>query len=398
MGIPIGKLSLYTLGAGIHPAACLPICLDVGTDNESLLEDPLYLGHKHRRITGEAYDRFISRFVGKIKKSYPNALLQWEDFSKQNAFSNLDRFRDKILSFNDDIQGTGAMVLAGILGAMKINDEPIEKQRFLVFGAGAGGVGAARQIKNSLTGKGLSDAEAGALIYTLDSRGLITTGRKGLEDYKSGFAKDNEALQNWKVKDPDHITLEEVVVSAKITVLLGTSGQPGTFTKPVVEAMAKNTPAPLIFPLSNPTSKTEVVPEDVYKWSKGKAIVATGSPFDDVEYEGRRFRIGQGNNVFMFPGVGLGVLAAKASVITDEMFNAAADSLAEMTPADARETHGVYPKVSELAKVSEQVALAVYLKAVEQGVARAPADIDPAEVIRQRIWKPAYLSYRRAKK
>lgn len=397
MGIPIGKLSLYTLGSGVPPSSCLPICLDVGTDNEALLDDPLYLGHKHRRFTGEAYDRFIDRFVEKIKANFPNALLQWEDFSKQNAFSNLDGFKDKILSFNDDIQGTGAVVLAGIMGAMKIIDEPLEDQVFLVFGAGAGGVGVARQIKNALIDGGMDQARAAERIYTVDSKGLITKDRKGLEDYKVPFAKDRAALGGWKVENPDRISLEEVVTNARVTVLLGTSGQPGTFTKDIVDAMTANAPQPVIFPLSNPTSKAEAKPEEIYRWSSGRAIVATGSPFEPVEHEGSLFRIGQGNNVFIFPGVGLGALAAEAKSITDEMFTAAACRLADMMPSDARESRCVFPRIAELNKVSEQVALAVYNMAQKQGVACVSKDLDPIEVIRSRVWKPRYFPYRPSK-
>ena len=395
MGIPIGKLSLYTLGAGIAPAGCLPICLDVGTDNEALLDDPLYLGHKHRRYTGDEYDGFISDFVGEIKKNYPKALLQWEDFSKQNAFTNLDRYRGRILSFNDDIQGTGAVALAGVTGAVRIKEEKLEEQRFLVFGAGAGGIGVARQIKNSLAKEGVAEKEALEKIFIVDSRGLLTSDRKNTEYYKAEFATDRAALSEWKVANPDRITLEEVINNAGITVLLGLSGQPGSFTEPVVKAMAANTSLPVIFPLSNPTSKAEARPEDIYKWTEGRAIVATGSPFDDVKHDGRVFKVGQGNNVFIFPGVGLGALAAGAGAITDEMFTAASRRLADMMPPDAAQTNCVFPRVADLPKVTEQVALAVYGVAVKQGGASLPEHGDPLETINSRVWKPVYLPYRR---
>jgi len=368
MGIPIGKLSLYTLGAGINPSSCLPICLDVGTDNEALLDDPLYLGHKHRRLTGEAYDGFIDRFVNKIKNIYPNAILQWEDFSKQNAFTNLDNFRDKILSFNDDIQGTGSVVLSGIIGSMKIIDEELIDQRYLVFGAGAGGVGVSRQIKSYLMMAGMTKEQARRVIYTVDSRGLITTERSKMEDYKHEFAMDPKVTEGWKVKDRSRISMEEVIKNAKITVLLGTSGQPGIFTEKICRAMTENCHSPLIFPLSNPTSKCEARPKDIYAWTDGMAIVATGSPFDDVELEGRTFRVGQGNNAFIFPGIGLGTVTSKAKIITDEMFTAGATRLADFLPADAKELKCVYPRMSLLRKVSEQVAIAVYQTAIKQHV------------------------------
>lgn len=398
MGIPIGKLSLYTLGAGIPPSACLPICLDVGTDNKDLLNDPLYLGQKQRRLDGDQYTEFIDSFVSKIKKLYPKVLLQWEDFSKQNAFSNLDRYREKILSFNDDIQGTGAVALAGILGAMKVKGEKFDHQRYCVFGAGAGGIGVARQILNALTVAGLSLKEAKNKIMVVDSRGLITAGRDGMEEYKASLATDRDFVKEWNVENPDRITLEEVIVNGGITVLLGLSGQPGAFTKRIAEAMTQNTPMPVIFPLSNPTSKVEAQPKDIYEWTKGRAIVATGSPFADVSFEGRTYRIGQGNNVFIFPGIGLGALASGAEIITDRMFTAAAHRLSDFTPSDYRETHCVFPRVAELADVSRKVALAVFEAAVEEGVATVSKDIDPNEAIERRFWKPEYPIYRRSKK
>ncbi len=392
MGIPIGKLSLYTLGAGIAPQNCLPISLDVGTDNKALLNDPLYLGHKHKRYTGEKYEKFIEKFVERVSQLWPDAILQWEDFSKQNAFTNLDLFRDKILSFNDDIQGTGAVVTAGILSAMKIKKASAKDQKYLVYGAGAGGIGVARQIRNTLVNSfGLSRESATGLVYVVDSRGLISDYRTGTEEYKLDFSKDKSVLEGWNVKEMEKINLTEVIANAGITVLLGCSGQPHAFDKKVVKAMMKNSSMPVIFPLSNPTSKAEATPEDIYRYSKGRAIVATGSPFGPVEYEGRTFRIGQGNNVFIFPGVGLGVAVAKASRITDEMFSAAAERLADMMPSDAVTSHCVFPRIADLNRVSIQIALAVYDCAVEQGVATATLDEEPISAIKARMWEPLYI-------
>ncbi len=396
MGIPIGKLSLYTLGAGIPPHGCLPICLDVGTDNEALLDDPLYLGHKQKRITGVEYDNFIDKFVSMIKKTFPNALLQWEDFSKQNAFSNLDRYRGNMLSFNDDIQGTGAVVLAGVVGAMRIKEEKLEDQKFLVFGAGAGGIGVARQIKSALIGSGLSEKEAGSKIFVVDSRGLLLADREGMESYKADLAVDRDMVSGFDVADPARITLLETIQNAKITVLLGFSGQPGTFTEDVVRAMMANSREPVIFPLSNPTSKAEATPAEIYEWTGGGAIVATGSPFDDVSVGEHHFRIGQGNNAFIFPGVGLGVLMARSQVITDEMFTAAAYRLSEFIPSDARTSHCVYPQISDLFKVSVQVAYAVFNEAVKSGVAGTGAGNDPREAIDGKVWKPVYIPYHKS--
>ncbi len=396
MGIPIGKLALYTLGAGIDPAGCLPISLDVGTDNQALINDPLYLGHKKERLTGADYDRFIDRFVDKVKELFPNALLQWEDFSKQNAFSNLERYRDTILSFNDDVQGTGAVVMAGVMGGIRIKQEMLEEQNYLIYGAGAGGMGVALQVRNTLMANcGMTADEAAKKVYVVDSRGLMTTDREGLEEYKLQLARDPKEIAGWNLKTAGRASLREVIEQAGITVLLGLSGQPGAFTEEVVAAMLRNTAQPLIFPLSNPTSKCEGKPADIYAWSRGQAIVATGSPFDPVEYDGHTYRIGQGNNVFIFPGVGLGAIASGATTITDEMFTAASVRLADLMPGDAPISHCVYPRIAELHKASEQVALAVYEKAFEQGVATADKEGDPLTKIRESMWTPTYATLRK---
>ena len=395
MNIPIGKLSLYTLGAGISPWVCLPISLDVGTDNKALLTDPLYLGLRKPRLTGSEYDDFIKMFVTGVKRNFPKALLQWEDFSKGNAFHNLDTYRNDLLSFNDDVQGTGAVALAGIISAMKITDAEITEQKFLIYGAGAGGIGVARQIFNGLVHEGLSEKEAAGRILVVDSKGLVTDDRADKEDYKMRFATSRDAVRDWKVANPSRISLEEAIVNGRVTVLLGLSGQPGSFTKPIVEAMARNAPNPIIFPMSNPTSQAEAQPADVIKWSDGRAIVATGSPFPPVHHEGRTHRIGQGNNAFVFPGLGLGCIASGAKNITDEMFTAAAYRLSELMPADAAQSHCVYPKVKDLQKVSIEIAESVFEKAVSQGVAEAPVGKTPHEIIRSGIWKPVYLPYKK---
>ncbi|MBF0170356.1 MAG: NAD-dependent malic enzyme [Nitrospinae bacterium] len=396
MGIPIGKLSLYTLGAGIDPAGCLPISLDVGTDNQILINDPLYLGHKKERLTGADYDRFIDRFVTKVKELFPNALLQWEDFSKQNAFSNLERYRDTILSFNDDVQGTGAVVVAGVMGGVRLKHEKLEQQTYAVYGAGAGGMGVALQLRNTLMARsGLSADEAASKIYVIDSQGVMTRDRVGLEAYKMQLARDPRELAGWSVKTPGRAGLVEAIRNAQVTVLLGLSGQPNAFDEEVVAALLANTPQPLIFPLSNPTSKCEAKPADLIRWSRGAAIVATGSPFAPVEYEGCTYRIGQGNNVFIFPGVGLAAIASGATKITDEMFTAASIRLADLMPADAPLSHCVFPRIADLHKASEQVALAVYEKAFEQGVATADRAADPLTALRARMWAPTYVPLHR---
>ncbi len=386
MGIPIGKLSLYTLAAGIHPSLCLPISLDVGTNNESLLKDPLYLGMKHKRYTNEKYAQFIETFVKEITRCYPHALIQWEDLSKQNAFTILDRYRNTCLSFNDDVQGTGAVAVAGILNAVRIKKERLVDQIFCVYGAGAGGIGVTRQIYNTLIKEGLTSEKAKEKIFVLDSKGLMMATQKKLEDYKRFFATQKEGYGT---------TLLDVVQNAKVTILLGLSGSPNSFTKPIVEAMTKNTTRPVIFSLSNPNSKAEASPQDLIEWSKGQAIVATGSPFEPFHYKGKQVRVGQGNNVFIFPGVGLGALAAKASKITDGMFTVAAYTLAKWTSKFSQDQEMVYPPIEKLRSVSVDVAEAVFHQAVKEGVAKAPK-ADQRQIILGKMWEPAYVAFKKS--
>jgi malate dehydrogenase (oxaloacetate-decarboxylating) len=326
-GIPIclGKLMLYTQGAGIAPWHCLPISLDVGTDNEELLNDPNYLGWRHKRLKGEEYYAFIEKFVTAFKINFPNAVCQWEDFSKQTAFTIRDKYLAKLISFNDDIQGTGSIALAGILAAMKTKKEKITDQRFLVHGAGAGGIGIAEQIETELVEQGMDKKDAASCIFTLDSKGLITSDRE-LEPYKMQLARDPEKLAWLKTKQDN--TILNVIKNEKISVLIGTSGQTGCFTKELVQAVGKNSERPVILPLSNPTAHAEAVPEDIFKWSDGKALVATGSPFDPVNLKGKDYRIGQMNNAFVFPGIGLGIIASGATKVLPVFFSAAAHAVA----------------------------------------------------------------------
>jgi malic enzyme len=394
MGIPVGKLSLYTGGAGIHPANCLPVTLDVGTNNEELLKDPLYLGIKRNRIRGDEYLSFVDSFVQGVKRNFPNAVLQWEDFSKQNAFTLLDKYRDVIPSFNDDIQGTGAVVLAGIKGAARISGTSLTDQKFAILGAGAGGIGVARQILRGLIANGLPPEEARKRIYVLDSRGVLHQGRGELDEYKKEFSRDADFAQGWSLESSDRITLMDLVRNAGITVLIGLSGVGGSFSEEIVRGTAENVERPIIFPLSNPTAFTEAAPEDIYRWTEGKAIVATGSPFPDVKSGSKTFTVGQGNNVFIFPGVGLGTLAVGASVITDEMITAAAKKLSEIIPQDHLDINCVYPHPRELREVCMDVAVAVAAAAIEQGVAKKP--VDPAKLeerVHSRMWSPKYARY-----
>ncbi|MBI5179594.1 MAG: NAD-dependent malic enzyme [Nitrospinae bacterium] len=396
MAIPIGKLSLYTVAAGIHPAACLPITLDVGTDNQKLLADPLYLGRKHRRLTGKPYADLIDLFVKGVKRNFPNAILQWEDFSKQNAFSNMDNYRDALPSFNDDVQGTAAVVLGGIIGAMKIKKQKLRDQRYAIYGAGAAGIGIARQLRDGLMADGLNRKEAQERIFVVDSQGLLLDDREGVEDYKKEFAQPESATGHW-IRDHLHaLSLEDTVKNGKVTVLIGVSAQPGSFTNALIDQMIQNTPEPVIFTLSNPTSKCEADPRKVLEYTGGAAIVAAGSPFAPVTVGGREFHIGQGNNAFVFPGLGLGALSARAKKVTNGMFTASAHALAKLVSDERLANRTVYPPIEDLFEVSFQVALAVYKQALTEGVG-TPLTGDPEDGIRDRMWIPDYPKITRKK-
>ncbi len=397
IAICLGKLMLYTQGAGVAPWHCLPISLDVGTNNEELLADNDYLGWRHRRITGDEYLDFIRRFAVAFRNVFPNALCQWEDFSKQNAFAIRDSYLHDLISFNDDIQGTGSVTLAGILTAMKIKLEKLKDQIFLVHGAGAGGVGVAEQIGVALVEGGLTEEEAKDRIFTLDSRGVVTTDRD-IEEYKMKFAKDKERVP-W-LQDEANRDLLGAVKQAGVTVLIGTSGVGGCFTQEVVEAVHKNTDRPVIMPLSNPTIMAEALPEDIYRWTDGKALVATGSPFDPVEHNGTTHRIGQCNNVFVFPGVGLGVLGSGAREVLPQFFTAAAHAVSSCVSKAEMEEGLLVPAISSLKDVSGKVALAVAMSAVEHGVSRPCVfssfqhegdEARMSELLRKMRWDPEYL-------
>lgn len=395
MGIPVGKLSLYTLCAGIHPASTLPIMLDCGTNNEELIKDPLYLGWKHERVRGEQYDEFIELFIQAIKRKFPNVLLQWEDFSKNNASRLLAQYRDRLCSFNDDIQGTGAVTLAGLLAAAEVIHSKISKQRVVLLGAGSSAHGISDQILTAMMTEGLTEAEAKSRIWMVDIQGPVLCDRSGLEPAKSKYAQPAEAVDSWQLNDPDHITFLDVVRNLHPTVLIGTSAQSGAFTKEIVTAMAELTERPIIFPLSNPTSKSEAVPIDLIDWTDGRALVATGSPFPAVVFNKKLIQIGQCNNAFIFPGLGLGVIASGARRVTDEMFVAAARALAEFSPALHDETAALFPALEEVRRVSRRVALAVALEAQRAGLApeKSPEEIEAC--IEKKMWMPHYVPYKR---
>jgi malic enzyme len=386
MNIPIGKLALYVLGAGICPWETMPVSLDVGTDNLDDLADPQYLGYKAGRLQGEKYLEFIDKFVNAVRKKFPNMLIQWEDFSRQNAFTILDKYRDRVLSFNDDIQGTGAVALAGILNALKISDEELKDQRFVIYGSGAGGTGIARRIIACLKSKyKLSDNQAYSKIAMLDSKGLVTNQRRNAE-YKKPFAKDKNFLKGWKIEDISNIKLEEVIKNFKPTVLIGTSGCPGHFTDEVIKLMCDNTERPLIFPLSNPNSKSEATPKEVYKISKGKAIVATGSPFEPFNFNGKEIEVGQGNNFFIFPGVGLGAILSKGKYIDDEVFTESAIALSKITPDSNIKKGIVFPDIENIRDISAVVAHATINVISEKQKTKKLSLLE----VKSKMWDPQY--------
>jgi malic enzyme len=384
MGIPVGKLALYVAGAGIHPAQTLPISLDVGTDNQELLNDDLYIGWRHPRLRGEAYDAVVDEFVRAVKLRFPKALLQWEDFKQWNAFRLLERYRRELPSFNDDIQGTAAVAVAGIYAAARAAARPLAGERLVIAGAGAAGVGIARLFRKALEREGVRGEALVSAVALMDSKGLVVAAE---DEYRRDLAWPLElaAAHGLRAGSP----LAEVVRAAKPTVLVGVSGVPGLFGEQIVRTMAAQVERPAIFPLSNPTSSSEARPADLLAWTGGRALVATGSPFDPVECDGRRVRIGQGNNAFIFPGVGLGVLVSEAREVTDGMFAAAADTLAEQLQEEDREAGSLFPRIAELRRITAKVAEAVVQQAVKDGVARNPPD-DAAEAVAATMWDPLY--------
>jgi malate dehydrogenase (oxaloacetate-decarboxylating) len=397
MGIPVGKLSLYTLCAGIAPGSTLPVLLDTGTDNKELLGDPLYLGWRHERVRGREYDEFIEAFVGAVTRVFPNVLLQWEDFSKNNATRLLERYRDRLCTFNDDIQGTGAVTVAGLLAAAEVTGSKVSRQRIVILGAGSSATGISDQIVSAMTGEGLTEREARSSIWLVDSQGLVHAGRVGLESFKQKFAQPLDAVSGWRLERPGRISLTDVVANVHPDALLGTSAQPGAFTREVVTEMARHVERPVIFPLSNPTSKSEALPMDLIDWTDGRALVATGSPFPPVVFEKRVIHIGQCNNAFIFPGVGLGVIACGARRMPPELFVAAARALAEFSPALHDETASLFPALEEVRKVSRRVAIAVGLEAMRLGAAGVGSREELERRVDDTMWSPRYVPYSRAK-
>jgi len=391
MGIPIGKLALYTAAAGIHPARCIPISIDVGTNNSELLDDPLYVGYRQPRLRGDDYDELIDEFVDAVRMVFPGALLQWEDFANRTSFNNLDRHRKRITSFNDDIQGTAAMVVGGLIAATDSIETPFTDHKVVIAGAGSAGHGIRGQIARAMAAAGADIERAKSQIFVIDSRGLVTSDRRILSAIKADLATPADVVAQWdRTENPR--SLLDVVSHVRPSVLIGVSGTAGLFTEEVITTMGKHCERPIILPLSNPTSHTEVTPSNAIRWTEGRAIVATGSPFAPVDYNGEVHRVGQGNNVFIFPGMGLGVITVGAREVTDGMFLAAAHALAYKTGSELVAQGQLYPNIADVRDVSRSVAIAVGAKAIEEGVADPVDDLE--STIDAEMWTAEYLPYR----
>ena len=393
MGIPIGKLALYAAAAGIHPARLIPISLDVGTNNLALLEDPMYLGYRERRIRGDEYDGFVAEFVDAVKEVHPDALLQWEDFANRTSFTNLETYRKEILSFNDDIQGTPAMAVPGLLAATRHVGGRMRDHRVVIVGAGSAGVGIHQVIALAMAEDGATKDQIDSQMFQLDSRGLVVEGRPDLGGAKLSVAVPAGVVRDWRISDHP-IGLQDVVRNARATVLIGVSGVAGIFTQEVVGRVARYTERPIILALSNPTSHTEVTPADALIWTGGRALVATGSPFPPVFHRDHHHYIGQANNVFVFPGIGLGSLSVGARMVTDGMLLAAAHALASTVSDDLLARSQIFPSVTSVQDVSLVVARAVARSAIDEGIADPLDDVEAA--IEADRWFPDYVPYRAA--
>ncbi|OHO05579.1 oxaloacetate-decarboxylating malate dehydrogenase, partial [Bacillus anthracis] len=396
INIAIGKLAVYTAAVGIDPSRVLPVILDVGTNREELLNNPFYIGNRHPRITGEAYDEFIDTFVQAVNKQFPKALLHWEDFSSRNARKILDKYRHDICTFNDDIQGTGAVSLAAVLSAVKASGVPLSEHRVVVFGAGTAGIGIADQVRDAMVRVGVSEEESYKRFWCIDRNGLVTDNMEDLLDFQIPYARKEAEVSEWK--ENGVIGLAEVVKHVKPTILIGTSTVAGAFKEEIIKEMASHVERPIILPMSNPTPLAEAKPADLIEWTEGRALVATGSPFEPVTYNGVTYVIGQSNNALIFPGLGLGTIVVRASVMTDGMFAAAAEAVASMVDT-SQPGAPILPEVEELRNISEMVAIEVAKVAVAEGVARENfSDNDIKIAVKEAIWEPEYRQIKAVEK
>ncbi len=396
MGITIGKLSVYTACGGISPAYTLPVALDVGTNNKTLLDDPMYMGMRHPRVSPAQYHAFVDQFINAVQARWPGILIQFEDFAQPNAMPILQRHRDRVCCFNDDIQGTAAVTLGSLLSACKRKGEKLREQKIVFVGSGSAGCGIAELIISAMTAQGLDDAEARARIFMVDRFGLLTEGMTDLADFQQKLVQPQTALKGWRLsKDSQYASLLDVISNCKSSVLIGVSGKPGLFTEEVIRQMHAHCPRPVILPLSNPSRQVEAQPSQIIEWTDGQAIVATGSPFPAVEYKGKVYEISQCNNSYVFPGIGLGVVSSRATRVTDEMLMVASTTLAQQSPADDGHSTAILPPLTALSALSRKIAFAVARKAQSQGCARESSEEETLAAIEKNYWNPAYREYRR---
>ena len=394
MGIPIGKMALYTALGGIHPENCLPILLDVGTDNEERLKDPIYIGWRHHRVRGEEYDAFVDAFVNSVKKRWPHVLLQWEDFAGANAARFLARYRDQLCTFNDDIQGTAAVATATLISAINVTGIPLEKQKIVMVGFGTAGIGITNLLVQFMQDRGLTEQEARNRFFAIDRYGLVTENGKGVRPEQLPYARKEQEVQGWQQSNGE-ITLLDVIRNAKPSVLIGVSGQAGAFTEQAVREMAKYSERPVIFPLSNPTSRSEATAQDLMDWTEGRALIGTGSPFEPVNVGGKKVPITQTNNSYIFPGLALGIVASKARRVTDTMVKAAAEELVRQLPTQKDKQASLLPPLSEARQLGRLIGLAVGRQAIRDGQALVANEDALNRELQANIWEPVYVPYER---
>ncbi len=394
MGIPIGKLSLYTACGGISPAHTLPVMLDVGTNNQKLLDDPMYMGARHKRIDQDSYDEFLELFISAVKRRWPQVLLQFEDFAQPNAMPLLQRYKDRICCFNDDIQGTAAVTVGTLLAACRSKGEKLSSQKVAFVGAGSAGCGIAEQIISQMVSEGISAEQARTQVFMVDRYGMLTAGMSGLRDFQNKLVQAADVAKEWDVAG-DYASLIEVINGAKPSILIGVSGQSGLFTEQVITAMKSHCQLPIIFPLSNPSRQVEATPNQVINWTQGEVIIATGSPFEAIEYQGKTYPVAQCNNSYIFPGIGLGVVTANISRVTNEMLQVASETLAAASPLANNQSNELLPPLTAIAQLSKAIAFAIAQVAFRQNLALPMSEDELLAKIEQNFWKPAYRQYRR---